>query len=115
MSESLLYSAIPLAFSHGDTRIFRVNAGMAWAGRVVKRTPQILTLANYHAVRLGPEGMSDLIGWGPGGRFLAIECKYGRGRATEAQAAFLELVRASGGMSGIARSVEDAGLIITGK
>jgi hypothetical protein len=54
------------------------------------------------------KGSSDLIGVGPGGRFLAIEVKTKRGRATDEQMAFVETVRAMGGIAGICRSPEDA-------
>lgn len=55
---------------------------------------------------------SDLIGIGPGGRFVAIECKRAawvwRGTPREvAQRRFITLVRAAGGYAGFARSVEE--------
>lgn len=53
-------------------------------------------------------GSADLIGIGPGGRFLAIEVKTNHGRVAPDQARFVDLVRARGGIAGICRSVEDA-------
>ena len=52
-------------------------------------------------------GVADIIGVLPGGRFLAVECKSVRGRQTEPQRAFQEAVEASGGLYVLARSVED--------
>jgi hypothetical protein len=127
VSESDLYPAIIGAYSNGDTRIFRVQAGLFWAGQVIEHTATRLILANPRAVKIGVPGMSDLIGWtrdaAPEGfietfkpaRFLAIECKAPRGRLTDEQSAFLHLVQRSGGRAGVARSVEEAGLIIRGE
>lgn len=99
---------------------------MAYQGKVVYRDSERLILYPWRQVRLGLEGISDLIGWtrvnltdygAPSAElavFTAIECKVGSRRPTPAQAAFLELVARSGGRSGIARSVEDARAILTG-
>ena len=113
MSESELLAQIQLALSHGDTRLFRFNSGVAWAGKIIERTPRRLVLLDYHPVKLGPAGMADLAGWSAGGIFTAVEGKFGRGQPTEEQIAFLELVRSAGGRAGIARSVEDARRILS--
>ena len=114
MSERDTQAAILLALSHGPTRLLRINAGVAWQGTVIERTPQRLVLARPYAIKLAAPGVSDLIGWTQGGRFVAIEVKGGRRQPTDEQAAFLELVRRSGGLAGVARSVDDARAIIEG-
>ena len=115
MGESRLYTEIPLALSHGGTRLFRMNAGMAWAGTVVERTGRRLVLIDYPPVRLGPPGLSDLIGFSaPGCVFTAIEAKSAKGQASLLQDTFIETVLRCGGRAGIARSVEDARKIIGG-
>ena len=53
------------------------------------------------------DGVSDILGILPDGRFLSIEVKAGRNGPTEAQAEFLRLVNAAGGLGFVARSVED--------
>ena len=56
-------------------------------------------------------GSSDLIGWVSANgvaRFLAIECKSAKGRVTSEQANFLRVVRDSGGIAGVVRSVDEA-------
>jgi hypothetical protein len=58
------------------------------------------------------EGSSDLIGISNEGRFTAIELKHGNGRATEEQEMFIELVKAKGGIAGVAWSPEDALAIV---
>ena len=114
-SERDIQSAILLALSRGPTRLLRINAGVAWQGTVIERTPQRLVLARPYAIRLAAPGVSDLIGWTEGGRFVAVEVKGPRGRVTAEQAAFLDLVRRSGGLAGVARSVEDAWAILEGR
>jgi len=114
MGESSLYAEILSAYSHGDTRLFRTNSALAWQGKVIEHTPTLLVLAHPRAIRFGAPGMSDLTGWSAGGIYTAIECKVGRRKPTDEQAAFIELVRRSGGRAGVARSVEEAGMIIRG-
>lgn len=53
-------------------------------------------------------GMSDIMGTLKDGRTLAIECKSATGRVQPHQQAFLDQVRAAGGVVGVCRSVEDA-------
>ncbi len=126
MSESDLYGEILREHSNGATRVFRQNAGMAYQGRVVERTPHRLILAPWYPIRLGIAGMSDLGGLTSVlvtesmlgqqvGIDIAIECKAGRARPTEEQAAYIAMVQRLGGRAGIARSVEEAGRIIRGE
>ena len=112
-----LYPPILAACSRGPTRLFRSNAGIAWQGVVAEHTNQRLVLIHPRAIRLGCLGMSDLTGWttiAGAAVYTAIEVKSARGRPTPEQSAFLELVRRSGGVSGIARSVDEAQAIIAG-
>ena len=109
-----IQTSILLELSHGPTRLLRINAGVAWQGTVIERTQHRLVLARPYAIRLAAPGVSDLIGWTEGGRFVAVEVKGPRGRVTDEQAAFIELVRRSGGLAGVARSVEEARAIIRG-
>lgn len=46
-----------------NTRLFRINCGMAWAGKIVKRTPGMLILQNPRPFYGAPNGWSDLAGW----------------------------------------------------
>lgn len=55
-------------------------------------------------------GSSDMIGWHSSGAvavFLAVEVKSSTGRLRPAQQVFLEVVRRSGGIAILARSVDD--------
>jgi hypothetical protein len=125
MGEAELYPAIMRALSNGPTRLWRQQSMLAWAGKVVGRTPTTITLLHPHAVKFGMPGIADLGGLTavevtPAmiGTTVAlavhIECKAGRARPTAEQEAFIAMVRRLGGRAGVARSVEDAGLIISG-
>lgn len=86
----------------------------------------LLPLADGRRVRMGHRGVSDIVGWiewcvaraaaAPGcsgsklhhvARFLAIEVKQPGKHPTDEQAAFLDAVRAAGGIAVVATSVED--------
>lgn len=107
MSEQAIQQRIRLACSRGAVRLWRNNTGA-------------LRDANGQLVRFGLcEGSSDLIGFRSieitpamvGQRlavFAAVEVKSQTGRPTAAQAAFLQHVRESGGIAGVARSVAEA-------
>jgi hypothetical protein len=99
-------------FSRGPNRLFRMNAGLAWSGVIVQKTPKLITLANYGAVKLGPPGFSDIFGWTEGGIATLIECKYGKRKPTEEQLNFLAVAKAAGCRAGVAYSVADAENII---
>lgn len=53
-------------------------------------------------------GSSDLIGVGPGGRFLALEVKKHDGKPSKAQQQFLNVVRSMGGFGCVVRSESEA-------
>ena len=54
-------------------------------------------------------GAADILGLvAPSGRFLALECKTGKGRPTAEQKLFLNLVRSLGGVSRVVRTKEEA-------
>ena len=113
-SERDTQTSILLELSRGPTRLLRINAGLAWQGTVLQHNRDLLVLAHPRALRLAAPGVSDLIGWTQG-RFVALEVKGPRGRVTDEQAAFIDLVRRSGGLAGVARSVEEARAILAGK
>lgn len=58
-------------------------------------------------IRFGWPGCSDVIGQFRDGRFLACEVKTATGKLRPEQAAFLALIRASGGVAFMARDVHD--------
>ncbi len=129
MSEKSIQSNILLACSRDDTRLFRNNVGQAWQGRAIEityRGARGQFIPNATPVRYGLcVGSSDLIGWRTvtitadmvGQRialFAAVEVKH-RAPTTEEQTRFIENVRVAGGLAGVARSEEEAQLILEGK
>lgn len=105
--ETVLQNQIRLAISSPSVRMFRNNVGAYKNddGRLVE----------YGLGR----GSSDLIGFTVReitpdmvGKsvavFTAIEIKTAKGRLSDAQQAFINMVRNKGGLAGVARSVDDA-------
>src|ERR1700748_3593343 len=62
MTESQLLADILLNCSRGGVRLWRQNSGIAWQGRIVSQDHQRLVLSPYYAVKLAPEGTSDIGG-----------------------------------------------------
>ena len=110
MSESNIQKQIMLALSAADTTVWRNNVAQAWVGESTRLPNGDVLLRNARPLHAGLcTGSSDLIGIHHGsGRFVAVEVKAPRGRATPQQINFIDHVRAAGGLAGIARSPEDA-------
>lgn len=60
-----------------------------------------------HYMRLGPPGVSDVIGILKGGRMLCVEVKSPTGKVLAHQQAFIDDMTRAGALAFIARSVED--------
>lgn len=124
MSELALRRLVQRAVSRLGTRMFRVNVGQAWVGKIRCRTMNSVILDEARPIRMGlVTGNSDLIGWTvvtvtpemvgqPVAVFTAIELKTGRLAPTREQAVFLDVVRRAGGLAGVARSVAEAEAIV---
>lgn len=108
--ETKIQNRILLALSEAGCTVWRNETAGTWVGRVVhKDTGGTVTLANARQLRAGLcVGSSDIVGIAPCGRFLAVEVKTAKGRISAEQTRFISAVRAAGGISGIARSVEEA-------
>ena len=61
------------------------------------------------------QGMADVYGQLPGGRYFALECKQPGKKATQAQLDFLETVGGGGGIAAVVFSFEDAKSVLFGK
>lgn len=93
-----------------DDRLFRINAGVGWAGRVVRHLPGAVLLADPRPLRAAPPGWPDLFGWRAVtitpemvGQRVAIargvEVKAdGRGRLRPEQARFGDVLESMGGI-----------------
>jgi hypothetical protein len=107
--ETTLMHKIMHALSERGCLVFRNNTGLAWQGQKIHEQAGVVTLKNPRMIRFGLcVGSADIIGVRSDGKFLAIEVKIGKGRQTKEQAAFIEAVRASGGVAGVVRSVEES-------
>jgi len=111
MSEQQIQQHIRLALSRGPVRLYRNNTG---------------TLRDQHGrpVSFGLcKGSADLIGWTTRtitpdmvgqqvAVFTSIEVKTATGRLRPEQRQWLEAVQVAGGIAGVARSVDDASVLV---
>ena len=116
MSEQAIQQRIRLALSRGPVRLWRNNVGrlLDQNGRMVTfgLCPGSADLIGYRTLEITEEDVRAA-----GGRlrlavFTAVEVKAERGRVRPEQTAWLDHVRAAGGLAGIARSVEEAAAIV---
>ena len=111
MSEQQVQQAIRLALSRGDTRLWRNNTGtlLDKHGRPVQfgLCKGSSDLIGMRSITIGPEHVGQRLAV-----FAAVEVKSATGRATPEQLAFIDVVQQMGGLSGIARSIEDARSIL---
>jgi hypothetical protein len=102
INESTIQKQIMLALSKAGCLVFRNNTGAVKDGD--------------RFIRYGLcKGGADIIGLTPDGRFLAVEVKTRTGRPTKEQLTFIERVNMQGGVAGIARTPEDALLLLARK
>lgn len=110
-SEQTIQQQIRLACSRGPVRLWRNNTGTLrdQHGRPVTfgLCPGSADLIGFHTITITPAMVGQSVAV-----FVAVEVKSERGRPTPEQTAFLEHVTAAGGLAGIARSVEDAEMIL---
>jgi hypothetical protein len=124
-TESSLYPQI-LALSRGPTRLFRQQSLMSWAGRILSRTHDTITLYKPRAITVGVPGMADIGGLTSVvitadmvgqtiGVAVQIEAKGPKTRIEQEQRDYLAMCVRLGARAGIARSVEEAQRIIGGE
>ncbi len=106
--------------SKKGARLSRVNNGLGWVGKIIRKSAAAITIENPRPLHAGLcVGSSDIIGWHSvvvtpemvGQRvalFVALEVKTGRVATTKEQAAFVRAVGEAGGVSAVVRSVDEA-------
>jgi hypothetical protein len=106
------------ASTEGD-RLFRNNVGSAWTGQSKRLTDGRMIFTNPRPVTFGLcKGSSDLIGWtnikmteDMVGKtfpiFTACEVKFGNGKPSKEQTAFVNYIRSINGVAVIAWSFTD--------
>lgn len=115
IKESNLIKKWRLKFSKNGNRLFRVNIGMGWQGKIINKCAKNLTLANPRPFKTGlPAGFPDTFGWTKikitekdVGKeiavFTAIEFKTGNVKTTNEQNDFINYVNSQGGIAKIIR------------
>ena len=96
----------------GVLKALAIHSAVAWVRRMNTGAFKIGDGRNARFFRAGFVGCSDILGQMRDGRLLAIECKSATGKLSDPQRNFIETVRAHGGVAGMARSIDDALLII---
>ena len=96
-NEKEVVNAVIHALNAAGNYVWRNNSG------VVK----IKQAKGYRMWRAGITGSSDVLGIAWDGKFIAVECKYGKNKPSEKQKQFLEAVENRGGYAIVAYSIED--------
>lgn len=132
MSDRDFLNTLLLDHSHGPTRLFRQSVGQTWIGNaqhfkaITQLTlyPGDVVIRKARAFHAGIKGMGDLIGWHSTlitpdmigrhfARYASIEAKQGTGQLESEQRNWMQQVIKAGGLAGIARSSQDAKLILS--
>jgi len=90
-------------------RMFRINSGLGWIGKVLKHTGEMIVLANPRPLHAAPAGWPDLFGWKTVtitsdmvGRKIAVaravEIKAGNDRLRDEQLKFRKMFESMGGL-----------------
>jgi len=102
-----------MLLSRGATRLWRNNCGSLQDkfGQWVKfgiANPGGSDLIGFHSVIITPEMVGRKVAV-----FTAFEVKGHKGKATNDQLTFIDLVKVAGGIAGVVRSVEEAESLLT--
>lgn len=120
MSEHVIMTQIRAALAQReDMLVWRNNTGSFWA---IPRTATCMTCGSnllsgqgirgaYRTICGLGLGSADLVGV-QAGRFVGIEVKTAVGRTSDDQKRWLAAVQAHGGVTGVARSVDEAMRIV---
>jgi hypothetical protein len=96
-----------------NERLFRINSGMGWAGKVIRRDSESVLIHRPRPFHAAPEGWPDLCGWTEieitpemvGQKiavFTGVEVKV-TGRLNQRQRAFRDVIEGMGGMFRVER------------
>lgn len=88
-------------------KALHTHPAVAWCERMNSGAHVVQTATGRRFIRYGFKGCPDVLGMLRDGRLLACEVKAPRGELRPEQAAFLELVRAAGGVAFVARNCLD--------
>lgn len=93
--------------SRPDVRLWRANCGVAVPASSAVLAALDRQRVRYSVVRFGLTGQADLTGIREGGQRVEIEVKAPKGRSSEEQNRYGEMIRRHGGVYIVAKSVED--------
>lgn len=102
MSEQQLVNEIKHYLNAKGHLVWRNNSGVTRSTYTDKRG-----VRRDRMWRAGFKGISDIIGIAADGRFIAIECKAGRNKATLFQEEFLHDIESRGGIAAVVYSLDE--------
>lgn len=102
MKESNILKEIQIEASKHNCIAIRLNSGTAWAGKIIGNT-----LHNIRAIKLCPDGTSDLLIIAPNGKTIFCETKTLKGKQRDSQIRFQNAVEKLGHIYILARKIED--------
>ena len=110
-SEHRIQDEIRLALSEYGI-VLRLNSGQAYGGKRVWDKKYGYILTDIHPIALCVKGTPDLLFIGPDGTVAFIACKDDKGKPSDEQEKFINVIKSYGHKAGVARSPEDALRII---
>lgn len=102
MSEQMLVNEIKHYLNVKGHFVWRNNSGVTRSSYTDKRG-----VRSERMWRSGFKGISDIIGVSNDGRFIAIECKVGKNKATIFQEQFLQDIKEHGGIAAVVYNLEE--------
>lgn len=84
--------------SEGDVVNACIRLLLLWQCEAHRNNSGGLKDANGRWVRFGKKGSGDILACSPHGRWVEIECKWGRNEASDDQLARADIIRSKGGI-----------------
>lgn len=120
MTEHEIQNQIRDVLNLSNVTMWRVNVCKGFIGKYIRHQSGSITIQNPRFISSGvPKGFPDLIGIKPVkitpdmvgktiGQFVFIEVKSDNGRLSQDQKLFQSLLKSSGAIGGVAKSMDDA-------
>jgi hypothetical protein len=106
-NETYIQQTMLPAISHGNVRVFRNNVGAlkTETGQLVRfgLEKSSSDLIGFRSIEITPDMVGKTIA-----QFVSIEIKTEKGKPTDGQKRWLDMILKFGGIAGVCRSIDDA-------
>ncbi|MGB4498522.1 MAG: VRR-NUC domain-containing protein [Methylococcaceae bacterium] len=113
-NETFIQNTMLPAISHGNVRVFRNNVGAlkTETGQLVRfgLEKSSSDLIGFRSIKITPDMVGKTIA-----QFVSIEIKTEKGKPTDGQKRWLDMILKFGGIAGIARSIDEAKELLKGE